>query len=311
MAHKTRISTKRVLITSLITDIGDITVNSIVAIMSGSIVMLSEMLQGLADVVIDIMLLIGFSRSRRRSTRQHPFGFGKEMYFWAILAGVFILFITSSLAVYFGLRQIIFPEIIDRLYLAYIALSLDAATNIYAFSVSYRHLMSGSSWRDVWRVFRNSPRAATKTTFVADLMGSLAALLGLTALIIYGFTGNILLDGIGAVGIGLVLGALAVVLLIGLKGLVTGQSASPAIEMQIRELVTAHPAVLDVPDLKTMVIGSERLLVNIDVHLRDELETDQVEAIMDEIKAWIRQQVPEATDIQVEPETPSQELLSG
>lgn len=306
--RKIKVTTKRVLVTAFVVDFTDITMNMVVALISGSAVVLAKMLQGLADLAVDLMLLVGFARSRRRSSRRHPFGYGKELYFWAIIAGVFIFFVTATLAVYSGLRQIYSPGVIDSLWLAYTVIGVGVVTNLYTFSISYRRLMKGRSWRRVWDVFSNSPQAAVKTTFVTDLAGSLAAIIGLSALIAYGVTGNLLLDGVGAVVIGIALGVFALILLLGLKELVIGRVAPPQIEKRIRASVLKHDAVEDILDLKTMVIGPDKLLVNAEVHLSDGLTTNQIEKIMDALKQGIKLAAPQVSHIQIEPETPADEL---
>lgn len=305
---KTKVTTKRVLVTAFVVDVADIIMNLSVALISGSAVVLAKMLQGFADLAVDVMLLVGFSRSRRHPTKRHPFGYGKEMYFWSIMAGIFIFFVTATLAIYFGWKQIVTPDIISNLWVAYTVISIGVVSNIYTFSVSYRRLMAGRSWRKVWHVFSESPQAAVKTTFVTDLMGSTAAVIGLVALISYGVTGNLLLDGAGAVVIGVALGVSAIVLLFGLKELVIGRVAPPATEKLISETLLSHHATEDILDLKTMVIGPDKLLVNAEVHLRDELNTDQIEKIMDELKESVQERVPQTAHIQIEPETPSEEL---
>lgn len=301
---KTKVTTRRVLLTALAVDLFDILMNAAVALLTGSAVVMAKLLQGTADLVVDIMLLLGFSHSKKRSTKRHPFGFGKETYFWAIMAGVFIFFITASLAVYSGIGQIINPEIIDNLWLAYLILSIGVITNVYSFSLGYRRLMKGRPLKTVWRVFFDSSHASVKTAFVTDLMGSAAVLVGLLALIAYGLTGSLLLDGIGAVIIGVLLAVFAVILLGGLKELVTGRSASPALELRIGEVIKGHVDIQAVLDLKTMVIGPDKLLVNVEVHLRDDLTTDQIEKVMDELKASVKGSVPQVSHIQIEPETP-------
>lgn len=308
MHSKAKITTKRLILTSFFGDLLDVAMNATVALLTGSFVMFAGLLQGLANIVVDIMLIFGFKRSRKRSNRRHPFGYGMEMYFWAMLAGVFTFFVVAGLAIYFGIQQIRNPEVISNLYLAYIALSIGVFTNGYAFTVGYRGMMRGQPLHRFYRVFANSSRVAPKTTMVADLMGASSALLGLIALGIYGITGNLIFDGIGATLIGIVLGVLALILIFDLRDLVTGRSARVEIQDEIRQITTLHPAVEQVLDLKTMVVGPDKLLVNIEVHIKDDLDTDAIERVMDEIKLSLRHKLPQIVHIQIELETPDHEI---
>ena len=308
MPKKSQITTKRLILTSFAGDILDVVMNATIAFITGSFVMIAGLLQGIANICVDVMLMFGLRQSKRRSTKRHPFGYGLEMYFWAMLAGVFIFFVMAGLAIYFGIRQIIDSEVLRNIYLAYVALTIGALTNGYAFTVSYRGMMRGQPYKRFRQVFTNSSQAASKTTMVADLMGASSAVVGLIALGIYGITGNLIFDGIGAVVIGIILGVLALVLIFDLRDLVTGRSAPIETRDEIRRVTAEHPAVREVLDLKTMVVGPDKILVNLEVHLQDDMDTDAIEVVMDEIKHSLRSHLPQIVHIQIELETPSHEL---
>jgi divalent metal cation (Fe/Co/Zn/Cd) transporter len=91
------VTTKKVLLISFLVDLLDVTVNLVITVITGSTVMLAETLQGMADLTSVGMLLIGFRNSKRRSTSQHPFGYGKEQYFWALISIFLIIAVTSTL----------------------------------------------------------------------------------------------------------------------------------------------------------------------------------------------------------------------
>src|SRR5688572_5909990 len=114
MAQK-KITTKRALITSFVVDVVDIVTNVVVAFITGSAVILAEAMQGLADLTAVSLLLIGHKRAGKIETQIHPFGFGKEAYFWALLAAVIILLFTATLSFYSGLQAFLHPEPINQL----------------------------------------------------------------------------------------------------------------------------------------------------------------------------------------------------
>lgn len=297
-------SASRVIITSFLVDLLDVLTNFTVAVLSGSVVMIAEALQGLADLAAAGFLLIGLIRSGKPSDKKHPFGYGLELYFWTMLASVLILGVTSTLSIYFGWQRFISPSPIQNIYLAFGILILSTLTNGYALSLSTKRLLKGKSIFRIRRVFLSSSLIETKTAFVLDLMGTLAAFFGLTALGFYQFTGNLLFDGLGAMAIGGLLAVFGVLLIIPIRELIIGQSASEKVEDQIRRAALVQPEVKKVLDMKTLHIGSEKLLVNLEVNLKRNLTTQDIEGIMDRIKENIKKEVPEVKHIQVEVETP-------
>lgn len=283
--EETRIpSTKRVLWTSFFVDLLDVTMNIIIAVVTGSVVMLAETFEGLADLCSAGLLLVGFKKSSRRANHLHPFGFGKEMYFWSTLAAFVMVGITATLSFNYGYKEFKDPSNIDHVFLACVVLVIAIATNGYSFWLSVRRLLDGKPVKQLYKTFMASPHIAPKSTLVLDAMGTLAAVFGLFALIMYAVTGNTQFDGIGAMLVSLVLAGSAIVLLVSIRSLVTGQCAPRELERRIRDAVRDVPEVRHIVGMRTMLLGSDKLLVNIDVHLKDGLTTDKIEFVVEKIR---------------------------
>lgn len=298
-----RPSASRIIITSFLVDFIDVLTSFIVALLSGSVVMIAQVLEGLTDLAASGFLLIGLIKSRKPSDKKHPFGYGLEIYFWTMLSSILILGVTSTLSIYFGLKRLISPMLIHNIYLAFAVLGFTVFTNGYALSLSIKRLLRGRSIFKIREIFSHSSLIETKTTFVLDLTGSLASVFGLIALVFYQITGNLMFDGLGAIAIGCLLAVFGVVLLVPLRELMIGQSASEEVEGKIRKATLAQPEVKTVLDLKTLHIGTEKLLVNAEVNLKSNLTTKEIEEITDKIKEDIKREVPEVSHIQVEVET--------
>lgn len=303
MAHKT-VSTKRALLTSFAVNIIDIATNVIVAIITGSAVMFAEALQGLADLTAVGLLLIGHKRARKTPTRIHPFGFGKEAYFWALLAAVIMLLITATLSFYSGLQSFLHPDPVESVAFAYIILALALITNGYAFSMGARRLLEGKKLRMLPYAFRRTVHVAPRTSIVLDGLGFLAALFGSVALIIYGLTGDARFDGIGAMIISVTMAIASITLLMSVKAFITGKRASPQTERAIKNAALSVPGVKEVLDIRTMLLGSENILINLELHFADNMVTDELEHAIDRIKQEVEKVVGIQAYIQVEPETP-------
>src|SRR5690606_31190118 len=153
-------------------------------------IMLSQALEGITDLASSGLLLFGLSRSRREADSNHPFGYGREIYFWTLISALIMLSITSTFTFYFGLQRVLNPQPLEHTYYAYIILIITALTNSYALSLSTTRLLKGRSILKLARIFYHSSFIETKTAFVLDLMGLSASLLGLIGLLLYTVTGN-------------------------------------------------------------------------------------------------------------------------
>ena len=300
-----KISARRVIITSFAVDLLDIILNLGVAIISGSVVMFTQVLEAIADLTASGFLLIGLRRSMRKEDKTHPFGYGREIYFWTLLSALIMFGLTSTLSFYFGWLRFNNPEIIRSINLALLVLVITFFTNFYAFFLSFRRLLRHRPAKHIIQIFYRSSLVETKTTFILDLMGTLASFLGTIALGIYVWTGDLRFDGIGAMAIGIALGFSSIFLLLGIRDLLIGKSASEEIEKKIVDAALAVEEVKGVLDLKTLHVGPERLLVNLEVHMRQRLSTRELEKLIDKVKENIQKEVPSVKYLQVELETPN------
>jgi cation diffusion facilitator family transporter len=293
---KKAVSAQRVVATSFIVDLSDVGLNIAAAVLSGSVVMLTEGLQGSADLLTSGLLWIGIKRARRRANKQYPFGFGRELFFWALMAGVSMFILTAGMSFYFGLQRFLNPQPLHNLGFAYFSLVIGLVTNLYAFNLSRRRL--NLPFRQPYRALHNlrqSNLIESKSTLTLDAMGSTASFLGLIALLLYGLTGNSRFDGIGAMIVGIASAVFAVLLIVEVRDMIEQQISATALSVE---------GVKKVLDLRTMVLGAEDLLVNIELHLDPTLTTTQIENLTDQVKARIKRSVAEVRHIQVEVETP-------
>jgi cation diffusion facilitator family transporter len=304
MEKKPNISARKVIVASFAVDILDIVFATGVAYATGSVVMLTEALEGISDLTSSGLLWIGLKRSQRRDDRTHPFGYGREIYFWTLLAALIMFGVTSTVSIYFGWQRFLHPKVIENIVLAQIVLLIAFFSNGYAFYLSYKRLIKKRRLKHVVRIFYRSSLIETKTTFILDLMGTVASLLGTMALGIYVATGDIRFDGLGAILIGITLAFLAFLLLMGIRDLLVGRSASFETEEKIRRAALKIDEVKEVLDLKTLHVGSEKLLVNLEVNMESHLSTGELEQLIDRIKEQIQVEVPSVKYIQVELETP-------
>lgn len=305
-----KLSDLRVVLTSSVVSLADVSLNIIVGLITGSTVILSQALQGLSDLATSGLLLVGVMRSRKASDEKFQFGYGREIFFWVIMAGLLMFLGTGAASVYLGYQQFISPGVVNNVYLAIGLLLFGVATNGYALSLSVKRLQQnhpGASRR--WQL-RHSSIVETKTTLLVDFLGTAAAIFGLIALIALVITGDTRFDGVGSIVIGITMMVASIYLIRDVRSLIVGRSVDNALAQQIMQITKLVHGVNDVLDLRTMYLGSGQLLIIIEVHIEDNHDTDSIEKIIDTIKQNVSERIPEARHIQVEVETPDSEIAA-
>ena len=300
-------SSEQIVFISFLTNISDIFLNLIVGLITGSVSVLAQSLQGLADLTTSGTLILGVRRSQKHANEDYPFGYGREVFFWVLISAMFMLIVTGGASIYLGVNRILNPSPLSEDWLAVIALTVAIFTNGYAFSLSYKGLKKSERRASILDGIKNSSLLELKAAFLIDGAGLLAAVLGLVAVIASEISGSGVFDALGSIMVGLIMVVFAVLLIKDVKNL--GKSASKRIKGQIVKAATSVKGVQDVLDLRTMFLGSDRLLVVIELHIDERLKTKSIELLSDEVKAVIKKRVPRVEIVQVEVETPDHELV--
>jgi len=305
-----KLSDKQVVGTSLVVSISDVVLNFIVALFTGSAVMLAQSLQGLSDVTTAGVLYHGVKRAKKEADAIHPLGFGREIFFWSLLAAIIMFAGTGALSFYFGYQQFTNPDPIQYTSIAFVMLSFGLATNLYAFNKSVTRLKQNTRRRKWISSIRHSSLVDTKITLTVDFLGSSAAFLGLISLLLYVITGNVRFDGLGAMSVGLVTMIAAVFVIIDVHGFIVGRSVPITVIKQITRAAQSVHGVQSVVDIYAFYIGTDKLFAVVEVHVEDLLTTDHIEELTDKIKAKIHHALPNVHRVQIEIETPDNELLN-
>jgi len=297
---KKQITTHRILWTSFFVDLLDVVMNIGVAILTHSVVMLSEALQGFADLLTSGFLLIGYSRSKKRADGEFQFGYGKEIYFWTLLSVLAMFFVTATLSIVFGYNRIIKPEPIINTPFMFAGLAVAFATNSYACLLSIKRLCKNMNSKNIWQSFKRSALIEVKTASVLDLIGTLSAFFGIIAFIILMLTGDYRYDGYGALIIGINIACMSVVLMIELRSFIAGKSVSSQTIKTIKQVALATRGVRGVSDIRTMHQGSEKFMLNIDITVNDSLTAHEIGVIIDTLKVNLMSAIKNIRYIQVE-----------
>ncbi len=295
-----KISSKRTIVTSFLVDLGDIALNVTAMIITGSVVLLAEALEGGSDLIASGLLFVGLRISSKRANKKHPFGFGKALFSWTLLSAFVMLVFGSGLSFYFGLQRFLDPQDIRHIGLAYGTLCISIVTNGYGVSVSARRLLDSRPLKELKHILISSTKVETKNTFILDLTGASAAAIGLISLILFQATGYKGFDGLGGMLMGIIIAVTSIVLIWGVKGYLAGKSASAEIEKQIRDAVLEVKQVKNVVELATMYLGSHKLLLHLDIEVGSSTTAKELGEIVEVLKERIKQEVPIVSTIQIE-----------
>lgn len=297
------ISTRRVVTVSFLVDVFDVISNLIVAILTGSAVIFAEMVQGATDSLGSFLLVIGERQARRPSDSYHPLGYTREVFFWALISSMVMLFLGSGLTIMRGYQQLIEPEIVRHKWLALAVLAISVLTNSYALSQSVRKIRLAQT--PFLKAFQESSRQLVKTSLLRDSLGTLSALTGLIAIFVYDVAGILLFDALGAIVIGVFMAVFAIILISQAKSLITGNAVPKEILGRIKNSTLQIPEVVAINRLSAVFSGNEQILVDLDLDLKEDLTTGQIEKALDKIKEAIVNQVPEVNSVRVDLNSPT------
>ncbi len=293
-----RPSTRRVLLTSLVVDFLDVVTNLLVAIATGSAVIFAELVQGVTDFLGSLFLVIGRGQARKPKDFTHPFGYARDVFFWSLVSSFIMLFIGATLSVYKGYHQVQTPEAVHYKEVALAILLFSTLSNGYALSQGIKKISFPGI--NLVQSFQESSQQLVKTAILRDLLGTLAALTGLLALIIYELSGSIVFDGVGAIAIGSLMAVFSLILINQSRHLLVGRTVSKKVINRIGRSVMKITEVININRLLAIYIGNDEILVDLDVELKDKLSTTKIEEILDQIKATIIRDVPETKSVQID-----------
>ena len=270
---------------------------------SGSAAMLAEGAHSVADTVNQVFLLISLPLSKSAPDREHPYGHGKDRFFWSLLVAVGLFVAGAVFSVYEGITKITGEsEGGEAFLIAYVVLGAAFVFESGALVVSTREFLKSA--RDENRSFWGHFRTTRNTTMKVPLYEDAAALAGLAiaaaGLLLTQLTGNHVYDGIASIGVGVILGFVAFELGADSRALLLGEAVPPEDEERLREIMTSFEEVTDVLRLLTMHLGPDAVLVNTEIHVVDGLDTDQIEDLLERITQRMREEMPEVAQTFIE-----------
>jgi len=264
--------------------------------------MLAESVHSVADTSNQALLLFGQRQARKQATSLHQFGYGRSRYFYSFVVALVLFSLGAMFAIYEGVHKIRHPEPLRSPLVAVIILVIAMALEGYSFRtamVESKPLKGAGSW---WQFIRRSRNPELPVVLLEDsgaLIGLSFAMVGVGLTIL---TGDPVWDGVGTLLIGMLLAVIAVVLMVEMQSLLIGEGATGAQLAAIQSALESTEHVDRVIHLRTQYLGPEEMLVGAKIALGASDDLATVAAAIDRAEAAVREAVPAALIIYLEPD---------
>jgi cation diffusion facilitator family transporter len=293
---------RKAIIAAFLANLGIAIAKFVGFLITGASSMLSEAIHSVADTGNQGLLLLGGRRSLKAADAEHPFGYGRERYFWSFVVAVVLFTLGSLFAIYEGIHRIQHPEeltspavAIGILGVAFVMESFSLRTAVH----ESRPLKGEATW---WEFLRTAKVPEFPVVLLEDAGALIGLVVALTAVILNVVTGNSVYDGIGSVLIGGILGVIAVFLCIEMKSLLIGESASDADLSAIEAAIVGVPGVVRVIHSRTQHLGPEEILLAAKVEFDPGMDVARLADAIDRVEAEVRRQVSGVGLIYIEPD---------
>lgn len=275
----------------------------IAAIVTGSSAMLSEGVHSLVDSINEVLLLYGMARARKPRDANHPFGYGRELYFWSFIVALLVLALGAGVSIYEGVSHILNPHPMSRPMINYIVLGVSLLFEAGSWLVALKAFRAMKGSAGYVEAFRRSKNPTTFTVLFEDT----AALVGLLIALAGVYASHQLaipqLDGVASIAIGLVLAVSSLLLARETKGLLIGESAHPHVRDAILEIAASDPAIRHANGVLTVQMGPDEVVAALSAEFEDTLHTSDIEHCITRVEHAVKSRHPVVTVLFIKPQT--------
>ncbi len=293
-------SGKKVVITAIAANFAIFLTKTVAAALSGSSSMLAEALHSLADTGNQIFLYLGIKKSAKEEDELHPFGYGKERYFWAFVVAIMLFFMGGGFSVYEGVERFLHPKPVGRETLSLVVLSLSFIFELFSFLYVTREIKSLKGEKSLFSYLRETKRIELAVVFLEDFAAILGLVVAFTSVLLHKLTGSAFFDSAGSVVIGLLLMAVSIFLASETRSLLIGESPSEKILRDVERVLNSCKGVERVIYVKGLQLGSDYILLTAKVAFKPELTAEEVAGIIDRAEEKLRSLYPELRRIFIE-----------
>jgi cation diffusion facilitator family transporter len=270
--------------------------------LTGSASMLAESIHSVADSGNQGLLLLGGKRARRTADESHPFGYGRERYFWSFIVAMVLFSLGGAFAIYEGVEKIRHPHEVDAPEIAIGILVVAIFLEILSFRTAIKesnHIRGEAGW---WQFIRRSKNPELPVVLLEDLGALVGLVFALAAVVTTVLTDDPLWDGIGTLNIGILLTVIAIILAIEMKSLLIGESADKTVRETIRSAIEIEPSVERLIHMRTQHLGPDELLVGAKVSFIPRLSVGEIADAVNRVETSVRANVPSVGIMYIEPD---------
>jgi cation diffusion facilitator family transporter len=271
--------------------------------LTSSASLLAEGVHSLADTGNQALLFLGAHRARKQETPVHPFGFGRERYFWSFAVALVLFSMGGMFALYEGIQKLRHPHEVENLPVAITILVFAFVLESFSLRTAVResrpHKQRGSSW---WRFIHTTKQPELPVVLLEDTGATIGLLIALAGTITSQVTGEPRWDAVGSIGIGLLLVTIAIFLAIEMKSLLIGEAAGPDVRAAIAGAIEEGPDVDRLIHMRTEHLAPDEILVAAKIEYSSSMGVDDLVDAINATEARIRAVVPAATIIYLEPD---------
>ena len=291
-----------VLYGALLANLGIAVAKFVAAGISGSSSMATEGVHSLVDSGNQVLLLYGQNRAKKPADRSHPFGYGRELYFWAFVVAILIFAVGAGVSVYEGLRHVSAPEPLADPTINYVVLVVAFLLEGTSWVIAVREFGARRGAATWWASIRRSKDPAGFIVLFEDsaaLVGLLIAGLGVW---LSHHVNDARIDGLASIAIGAVLAGVAVLLAREAKGLLIGESADPALIAQLRRALEGRAEITALNHVRTIHTAPDSIFVAISADFVDSLPMGEAERLIEDMEARLKAISPAISSIYIRPE---------
>jgi cation diffusion facilitator family transporter len=276
---------------------------AVAALWTGSSAMLSEAVHSFVDTGNEVLLLYGMRRSHQPRDREHPVGYGRELYFWSFIVSLLVFALGAGVSVVQGIAHVRDPQPIESPQVSYVVLALSMLIEGASFIVSLRQFSAAKGplgFLEAVHASKDPPAFMVLFEDGAALAGLAIAAAGTWASATLGWH---VMDGVASILIGTVLGAVALLLARESKSLLIGERADRRMSESILGIVRSQACVLHANGLLTVQLAPDQVVAALSLQFRPELRTPEIEAAIIELDSSVRKKHPQVVSLFVRPES--------
>jgi cation diffusion facilitator family transporter len=271
------------------------------AIFTRSSAMVAEGIHSLVDTGNQLLLLLGIKRSQRPADENHPFGHGKELYFWGLIVAIVLFGVGGGMSIYEGILHLIHESELKDPHVNYIVLGIAAVLEGSSFTVATRQFMKQIGHeKSIWAGLRSSKDPSLYVVLLEDFAALICLAIAFLGVFLGHHYNNRIFDGGASICIGLILATVAVFIVYETRGLLLGESADQNKINKIRDLLLKDPAIKTVSAPLTMHLGPNNILLNVQVLFQEGLSTRQIGDAVRRAEDSVRKEHPEIKRIFIE-----------